>query len=863
MPGRTYLDFILVTRLREWNPAPGRKTFTVEVFDSPAGQQTQACEVEITDYDHLQDLIVELEDRGFDGNLAAQRELGTLLADLLLPDPVRDFFYRSLKRLAGPSAGLRLRLRLEPQLADLPWEFLYLPRNEHGAGGFLALDPRLSIVRHEPLPIPSDWPEPGKTLRVVLAMASPEPYNTYKPLTSLPAEQFEIREKVGKVLGLDLTCLPPYASTDYRGVIPGATLRNLQEALKQRTDILQFSGHGSFEVRAGRELDTEVGNSFILLATEDNQAFKVSAGELASLVEGRGVRLLVLSACETAKRRPYKDAEGFTYEVLKHQVPCVLAMQFRVDDTLAASFDSTFYQALVAGWTVDEAVSQGRAAMAASGREGRFTLRDWGAPVLYSRVPGGELFRPVLDVQARQEAERMAEQRSRLSQAWWGWNGRDDTLATAGQLRNLEEGAAKIELSPYQFLFLLRSAAREGIPATPWLDRLRRGGQQTRAWLARLDDPRCEKPADLPEAVTILGLEDLAPDACPQGVGRVAWSAVDHKQLLTRQTAALALVAGGPEEGVGQIKEALHGLKGAPLRRWKRRSELYGTLVELDPGHAPAYHKSLPAAGRLGVWGWRMARQVRREAVPILVYSAGGALGAGLAIALERLLVGIFAYSSYLPASFFTLYSYFGFILGLGLSFGRSLAYFARLGGASAGPIKFFDRFTVRSIVLSTLWFVPAFWLISWVSALFQPPPPWGMGMGLAAGLSLGISMLGLPPSRPKHLHLTWASRILFGALAFLIPQWVDKRIPVQGADTVLAMTRAFFDSEYVQLEAPWWQIWIHTTPQWSEILNQVEAALFGLSLAAGMALGWLLADRWLAWWRKVTDRPDPFAQES
>jgi CHAT domain len=863
MPGRTYTDFILITRIRQWNPSAGKRTFTVEVFDSPAGQQTEPCEVEIPDYEQLQEQVGVLEDRGFDGNLAAQRELGTLLADLLLPVPVREFFHRSMKRLAGSSAGLRLRLRLEPQLADLPWEFLYLPRNGHGAGGFLALDPRLSIVRHETLPIPSDWPEPGKTLHVVLAMASPEPYNTYQPLTSLPAEQLEIRGKVGKVQGLDLTCLPPYASADYQGAIPGATLHDLEEALQQRTDILQFSGHGKFEVRSGRELDTEVGKSFIILAGEANQAHEVSAGELASLVDGKGVRLLFLSACETAKRRPYKDAEGFTFEVLKHRIPCVLAMQFRVGDEPAAFFASTFYQALVAGWTVDEAVSQGRAAMVASGRQGRFAIRDWGAPVLYSRVPGGELFRPVLDGQARQEAERMAEQRSRLSQAWWGWNGRDDTLATAGQLRNLEEGAAKIELSPYQFLFLLRSAAREGIPSTPWLDRLRQGGQQVRAWLARLDDPRTDLPADLPEAVTILGLGDPTPEACPAGVGRVAWSAVDHPQRLTRQTAALALVSGGPEEGVGHIEQALNGLKGAPLRRWSRRSELYGTLVELDPGHAPTYLKSLPPAGRAGVWGWRMARQIRREAVPILGYTVGGALGAGLAIALERLLVGIFAYSSYLPASFFTLYSYFGFLLGLGLSFGRALAYFARLGGASTGPVKFFDRFTVRSIVLSTLWFVPAFWLISWVSALFQPPPPWGMAMGLAAGLSLGISMLGLPPSRPKHPLLSWASRIFFGALAFLIPQWVDKGIPVQGAGTVLAMTRAFFDSEYIQWEAPWWQIWIHTTPQWSEILNQVEAALFGLSLAVGMALGWLLADRWLAWWRKVTDRTDPFAQES
>jgi len=104
---------------------------------------------------------------------------------------------------------------------------------------------------------------------------------------------------------------------------------------------------------------------------------------------------------------------------------------------------------------------------------------------------------------------------------------------------------------------------------------------------------------------------------------------------------------------------------------------------------------------------------------------------------------------------------------------------------------------------------------------------------------------------------------MVMGALAFLVPQWVDRLVPGRGAGTVLAMSGPFFESEYVQLLAGWWQKWIHTTPGWSEILNQVEAALFGLSLAVGLALGWILADRGLAWWRKVTDRPDPFVQES
>jgi CHAT domain len=889
MPGRTYKDFILVTdniNPDEWKSPSTKKSYTVRVFDSPAGQQiagetVEIPNLEIPDYEQFLEKIWKLEARIFDGKLKDQRELGTSLASLLLPKrEVRGFFYHSLEQLKRPSDGLRLWLRLKPQLADLPWEFIYLPHTEEYAGGFLALDPRISIVRHEELPIPADWPEPGETLRIVQARASPEPYGTYPKLLSLPAEQLSIDAVLHDIKGLEVVYLQKYTSTDYPGVIPSATLKGLEKALEKRTDILHFSGHGMFEARLGTESDAEEGKGSIFLAYTDNQACEVSDEDLASLVENKGVRLLSLAACDSGKRLPYMDGEGFTYKLLNAKIPCVLAMQLTIDDSIVAAFSAAFYQALVAGWTVDEAVSQGRAAMVASGREGKFATRDWGAPVLYSRIPGVDLFRPVLDKQAREEAERMAEQRARLSQAWWGWNGRDDTLATTGQLRNLVESTAKVELSPFQFLFLLRSHAQEWIPATPWLDRLRQGDQVARSWLERLDDPH-DKLEDMPEAMPILGLDRSASVAYPEGVGRVAWSAVEHDKPLTRQTAALALVAISPQEGLRRILGALSALKDmsmhrlagvqkwwqplmrlwelarAPWHRWGHQSELYGALVELDPGQASYYGGSLPPAGRLGVWGWRMARQVRRQAVPILAFTVGGMLGAGIAVALERLLVGIFAYSSYLPASFFTLYSYFGFILGLGLSFGRALAYFARLGRDNLASKWLFDQYTARSISLSTLGFGLAFWLVSWVSALFKAPLPLGMLMGLVAGLSLSISMLGLPPSKPRNPLLTWVIRVVFGSLALLIPQWVDKLVPGRGAGTVLSMSRVFFESEYIQLKAGWWQAWIHSTPNWGEILNQLDVAFFGLCLAVGMALGWLLADFWLAWWRKVTNRSD------
>ena len=57
-------------------------------------------------------------------------------------------------RIIAPQAGLGLRLRLclDDDLIDLPWEFLYRRDVEAPAarGGFLLLDGRISLVREPP-----------------------------------------------------------------------------------------------------------------------------------------------------------------------------------------------------------------------------------------------------------------------------------------------------------------------------------------------------------------------------------------------------------------------------------------------------------------------------------------------------------------------------------------------------------------------------------------------------------------------------------------------------------------------------------------------------------------------------------------
>jgi hypothetical protein len=103
--------------------------------------------------------------------------LGTILSDLLLPGQVRRRFLESLRIVQSRGQRLRLRLILgAPELAPLPWEYLYVPPALNAPPtpvGFLALQPDVSIFRHEAM----DNPEPplprGGEYRLVAAFASP------------------------------------------------------------------------------------------------------------------------------------------------------------------------------------------------------------------------------------------------------------------------------------------------------------------------------------------------------------------------------------------------------------------------------------------------------------------------------------------------------------------------------------------------------------------------------------------------------------------------------------------------------------------------------------------------------------------
>lgn len=139
--------------IRAW--VVGRTQAAVVVHSSPAGamQRPETVSLDRNRLSPFLDIFAgssKIETEVIVGLVAAGgRELGSIL----FPEQVIGMLIRSLERI-DPECGLRVRLCLDSELSDLPWEYLILPQAAglKAPGGFLALDARVSLVREPPQP---------------------------------------------------------------------------------------------------------------------------------------------------------------------------------------------------------------------------------------------------------------------------------------------------------------------------------------------------------------------------------------------------------------------------------------------------------------------------------------------------------------------------------------------------------------------------------------------------------------------------------------------------------------------------------------------------------------------------------------
>lgn len=287
-------------------------------------------------------------------------------------DPsVREVYTAARRDARAAGRGLRLTLsvRAAPELAGIPWEFLYdSPR-------FLAQHVHSPIVRFVDLEDPPAPLSVAPPLRV-LGMVS-RPKDDALAMLDSEAEQAALESR-----------LRPLIDTGRVTVrwLERATLPALQQEVDHGEDlhVFHYIGHGEHEA--------DTGESSLILEHADRRPRRVGGQQLGALLCDRGsLRLAVLNTCEVAQTAAQDPLAGVATSLMEYEVPAVVAMQFAITDDEALTFASKFYGALATGYAVDAAVTQARRALAA------YSDVEWATPVLFLRVADGHysIFRPL------------------------------------------------------------------------------------------------------------------------------------------------------------------------------------------------------------------------------------------------------------------------------------------------------------------------------------------------------------------------------------------------------------------------------------------------------------------------------------
>jgi formylglycine-generating enzyme required for sulfatase activity len=298
--------------------------------------------------------------------LKLAREFGATLFERLFSGAVLEGF-RASRAALPPGERLRLRLRLPPDLAPIPWELLYDPRDEQ----FLALAHDLALLRYPQAPAALAPLKVDGPLQVMVVLASPAGAD-YPPIR-LDRELHRIESVLKGARTQGRIALD---------VIRGAgTLDQLRARLREPepVHVLHVLCHGDLDEARG---------GVLIFEDADGAAEPVSADHLRGLLQRRPPQLVLLNACLGASPADDDPFSSVGAALLRGHVPAVIAMQFELAEDAAVELARVFYAELAAGAPVDLALTEARLDLS-----GRYPQRlDWAIPVLFLRAETGALF---------------------------------------------------------------------------------------------------------------------------------------------------------------------------------------------------------------------------------------------------------------------------------------------------------------------------------------------------------------------------------------------------------------------------------------------------------------------------------------
>ncbi len=278
---------------------------------------------------------------------------GNLLFEALLPEQGRNStsdLFRQARRNLNPDQGLRLCLRFgqtDLALAGIAWEYLWV----EGEGTPLLLDRKCSMARVEVLAGERQGnlttPVNIRMLGLFANPASTERLDLNKDVESLKKLHQKLPDRIQQIL------VPSTANSSQK-----ITRSWLRQFFVDHGDvqILHFSGHGYVITRMADEVGKLKQEGGLILLKEDSTADFCPAANIAGYLADRDVRLVVLSACEGARRDAFNPWQTVATALIGRGIPAVIGMQFEIADAHAIVFNQAFYHALASGLSIDEAV---------------------------------------------------------------------------------------------------------------------------------------------------------------------------------------------------------------------------------------------------------------------------------------------------------------------------------------------------------------------------------------------------------------------------------------------------------------------------------------------------------------------------
>src|SRR6266699_3948317 len=253
-------------------------------------------------------------------------------------------------------ANERLVLVIDDALvAAIPWEYLRDPEGRLLAG-------RLNLVRSVPVARQNAELDFSLPLHIVAVPVSPVDDPRVLDTEGEWQRVVAAVSKQGKVLTLTRV-RPP-------------TLDLLERALNsERTTLVHFMGHS----------DSRDGKGFLVFEEAHGCSYLIEAADFADSLVATNIFLVVLNSCRSAVAWDWTAFGNIARGLVRAGIPYALGMQFVLPDDVALAMSQAFYDFLLQGRSVEEAVRRTRRTL-----EHNTTLHNtsWlaGIPVLYTSL---------------------------------------------------------------------------------------------------------------------------------------------------------------------------------------------------------------------------------------------------------------------------------------------------------------------------------------------------------------------------------------------------------------------------------------------------------------------------------------------